>query len=30
VGASPPAESDLPPHVLWQVFRGDVPVDPVR
>lgn len=28
-GASPPAEGNLPPHVFWQVFAAQVPVDPL-
>jgi biotin carboxyl carrier protein len=28
-GASPPAESNLAPHVFWQVFDGRTPVNPV-
>lgn len=29
VGASPPAEAGLPPHVLWQLFSGTRPIDPL-
>lgn len=29
VGASPPAEANLRPHVFWQLFAGSRPIDPL-
>lgn len=29
VGAAPPAEADLAPHVFWQLFAGATPLNPL-